>query len=360
MAETTTISWCHHTWSPWYGCTQVSLGAQGACVGCFARQISEIRMGRVVFGGPGRGEGTRDVRADSAWKEPLRWDRQAGRHWRTNPFAREETPRPQCFVFPSMCDPFDNHPALREPRRRFFDLIRATPNLTWLLLTKRPGNIVKLYEEAQRLNADGTRWTSALPRERALWPRNAAIGCTVVTQEEADRDVPKLLAAKAALSPAFAFLSMEPLLGPVDLRALRLGGGHRFDSLGGLHWHDDPAGAKVLAPAVDWVITGGETDQGAHRARPSHPDWFRSLRDQCAAAGVPYHHKQNGEFSPLADCDPDGPTRSTDVMVWPNGFVGGGTHAQHGGLGSIQRHVGKKHAGRLLDGVEHNAMPEAT
>jgi protein gp37 len=112
------------------------------------------------------------------------------------------------FVFPSMCDPFDNHPDLAEPRRRFFDLIRATPNLTWLLLTKRPGNIVKLFREAHPWpSGGGWNW----------WPRNAAIGCTVVTQEEADRDIPKLLAAKAALNPAFAFLSMEPLLGPVDL-----------------------------------------------------------------------------------------------------------------------------------------------
>ena len=82
-----------------------------------------------------------------------------------------------------------------------FDLIRQTPHLTWLLLTKRPGNIVKLWGETGLAGCEDFGWPG--------WPRNAAIGCTVVTHEEADRDIPKLLAAKAALNPAFAFVSME-------------------------------------------------------------------------------------------------------------------------------------------------------
>src|SRR6185437_12320866 len=105
------------------------------------------------------------------------------------------------FIFPSMCDPFDNHPDLPPLLRRFFDLIRATPHLTWLLLTKRPGNIVKLF--ANTLGWEADKKEDAIHRQ---WPSNAAIGCTVVTQEEADRDIPKLLQAKAALNPAFAFV----------------------------------------------------------------------------------------------------------------------------------------------------------
>jgi protein gp37 len=328
MAEQTAISWCDHTWSPWYGCTQVSMGEKGACVGCYARQLSEIRMGRVVFGGPGRGEGTRDARAESAWNDPVRWNKAA---------ARSGEP---CFVFPSMCDPFDNHPALAGLRTRFFDLIRATPNLTYLLLTKRPGNIIGLYRYAMGLSEPDRPPLSF----DADWPRNAAIGCTVVTQEEADRDIPKLLAAKVALNPAFAFVSMEPLLGPVDLTNLDCGarrsGAHGWSCL----W---PLGER---PRIDWVITGGETDQGSHKARPSHPDWFRSLRDQCAAAGVAYHHKQNGEFAEADDM----------LMPGPGGMDGVVFHEHRKGrnviTGSAVR-VGKKAAGRLLDGVLHDARP---
>lgn len=341
MAERTDISWCDATWSPWYGCTQVSMGPQGACEGCYARQISETRFGRVVFGGPGRGEGTRDVRAESAWKQPLRWNRNPALLIGEARAAAGEKP----LVFPSMCDPFDNHPALVEPRRRFFDLMRATPNLTWLPLTKRPGNIVKLFVEAH----GGVLAPGYKPAD--YWPPNAAIGCTVVTQEEADRDVPKLLAAKAALNPAFAFLSMEPLLGPVRLTETA----------------KDGSGGNALYsrrnPRLDWVITGGETDQGPHKARPSHPDWFREVRDQCAGAGVAFHFKQWGQWTPGENA---GPIRGPQI----------GSYLEADGVWSQTRftrqaaeeltwddepdvwRVGAKAAGHLLDGVIHDARPE--
>lgn len=255
MAEQTNISWADKTWSPWYGCTQVSMGPQGACEACYARQLSEVRFGRVVFGGPGRGEGTRDVRAESAWKEPLRWNRT----------------QPGAFVFPSMCDPFDNHPDLTEPRRRFFDLIQATPHLTWLLLTKRPGNIVKLFREASGLVDD-----RYIAFTRNSWPRNAAIGFTAVTQAEMNRDSRAALAAFQTLNPPFLFWSGEPLLGPVVIPDDLLALGGRF-----------------------WAITGGETDQGTHRARDTDPDLFRAIRDQCMPAGVVYQHKQMTRGAPI-------------------------------------------------------------
>lgn len=365
MGEQTGISWADKTWSPWYGCTQVSLGDHGACVGCYARQISETRMHRVVFGGPGRGIGTRDVRADSAWSEPLRWERMAaaskhawfapggppeggmGRPWPYSP-----------LIFPSMCDPFDNHPSLREPRVRFLRLIRATPHLTWLLLTKRPQNIERLYADAC---LDDPQWLGE------PWPSNAATGCTVVTQEEADRDVPHLLGAKAALKPAFAFVSMEPLLGPVDLTAISTMRFRGAEVLNGLTGElsgifGDPCGTTL--PALDWVITGGETDQGAHKARPTHPDWLRSIRDQCAAAGVPYHHKQNGEWlaghqytAELAALDSGDVFSRFDVMDWRDGQAVADADEFDLGEEAVYR-VGKKRSGRLLDGVLHDAMPE--
>jgi protein gp37 len=260
MAEHTGISWTDHSWSPWYGCTQISMGGKGACENCYARHLSETRMGRVVFGGPGRGEGTRDARAESAWKEPLRWNKTA----EVDRYVADR----ETFVFPSMCDPFDNHHDLPPLRARFFDLIRATPHLTWLLLTKRPQMIERLW-----FKSDGSN----------VFPKNVILMCTVVTQEEANRDIPHLLAAAAAFGVR-AGVSMEPLMEAVDLTnisTLRFRGAEVLNALTGelSGMFGEPAGS---IPPLSWVICGGETDQGKHKARPSHPDWFRNLRDQCA------------------------------------------------------------------------------
>jgi protein gp37 len=333
MAENSAISWTNHTFNPWIGCTKVG----PACDGCYAENLMANRFGRVVWGKPGQ-RGTLDRTGEGLWKQPLNWDRKAAK-------SGEQT-----FVFcASLADVFDKD-APAEWRRDLFDLIRATPNLSWLLLTKRPQMIVKLFEEACRLNPDGTRWTSALPRTRGMWPRNAAIGCTVVTQAEADRDVPHLIAAKAALNPEFAFLSMEPLLEAVDLNFVA-------DTLcpnarDGLS--QDPGTGEYECCskcdwtglsgewAIDWVIAGGETDQGEHLARPMHPDWVRSLRDQCAAAGVPLHLKQWGEWAPSS---------MENIGDQPKAPV----HRFHDGR--VVFRIGKEAAGRALDGVEHNARP---
>jgi protein gp37 len=346
MADTTNISWCDATFNPFIGCAKVS----PACDGCYAEALMGVggRMGRAVWGAPGAGAGTRIRTSEANWRKPLAWDRK----------AKAAGARP--FVFcASLADVFDNQvPA--EWRRDLFDLIRATPHLTWLLLTKRPGNIVKLYQEAVSSEFCWCGKGTVSPGKTCdcgqfpKLPPNAAIGCTVVTQEEADRDIPKLLAAKAALNPAFAFVSMEPLLGPVELTRIP--------------WrHPDPPPGPPSPPmflnaltgrvfasqmgrfvetahrcaALDWVITGGETDQGSHQARPSHPDWVRSLRDQCAAAGVAYHHKQNGEW-----------------LYRPEMIDARGPSAFRFDDGAWMDKIGKKAAGRLLDGVRHDARPE--
>lgn len=286
MAENSAISWTDATFNPWIGCTKVS----PACDGCYAEALMDKRYGRVQWGAPGQGAGTRARTSGGNWKKPLAWNRK----------AEKDGTRP--FVFcASLADVFDN----QVPdgwRRDLFDLIRATPQLVWLLLTKRPQNIVKMAERCGGL------------------PANAAIGATCEDQERADKNVPALLDAKAHLSPAFTFLSCEPLLGAVSFRWAK--------------WHDYQSqmddrrlsGVRVLASeydgmaGIDWIITGGETDQGSHKARPTNPDWFRSIRDQCAAAGVAYHHKQNGEF-----------------------------------LDGVR--VGKHRSGRMIDGVTHDAVP---
>lgn len=342
MAENTAISWADDTFNPWIGCTKVS----PACDGCYAENLMANRLGRVEWGGE-------RVRTSAAnWAKPLQWEREQARLWAEFEMCFADVPgtippRPRFVFCASLADVFDNQvPA--EWRRDLFDLIRKTPHLTWLVLTKRPGNIVTLFGETLGWEAD--KKEDVIHRQ---WPFNAAIGCTGVTQEEADRDIPKLLAAKAALNPAFAFVSLEPLLGPVDLTRLT----PRSNGEGGTVWSNVLAGHTVEAacdddphdvdfledhPRLDWVITGGETDQGEHKARPSHPDWFRMLRDQCAAAGVPFHHKQNGEW-----------------LHRPELIDAGGPSAHRFTDGAWMDKVGKKAAGRLLDGVAHDARPEA-
>jgi protein gp37 len=279
MAEVTNISWADKTWSPWTGCTRIS----PACDGCYAAQFMDNRMGRVEWGGPGVGEGTRDLMSEDYWKKPLRWNREAQR----------DGTRPT--VFPSLCDPFDT--AVPELwRNRFMRLVEATPNLVWLLLTKRIGNAIKLTDPC---------------RGEVPLPRNAALGSTFANQTEWDRDWHKLRDAERTLDPIFTFASFEPLLGRVDMGRLWL---------------------------PTWVIAGGETDQGVHKARPTHPDWFRFLRDQCAAAGTPFHFKQWGEYVSVSEVAGVGPH-----FTFPDG--------------ATVRRIGKDNTGRTLDWVEHNEFP---
>ncbi|MHC2298195.1 DUF5131 family protein [Rhizobium mongolense] len=347
MADETLISWADMTFNPWVGCTRVS----PACDGCYAAHLMETRMGRVQWGGPGIGAGTRELTSVSNWRKPKTWNKKAS----------AEGKRP--FVFcSSLADVFDNE-VPSEWRLDLFDLIRATPNLIWLLLTKRPQNIVKLFDEAC-IGGELLGGESLADH----WPRNAAIGTTVEDQQRADINVPALLAAKAALSPAFAFLSCEPLLGPINLRGLREfnpQGKPWIDALsgavtsGGVPRSRSECGISVTtswtSPKIDWVITGGETDQGAHKARPTHPDWFRSLRDQCAAAGIPFHHKQNGEWIPWIPRkgNPDGKPIQHVMQD--------GSEYYPGNFGSSLQSmikIGKKLSGRELDGVTHDAFPE--
>lgn len=285
MAENSGISWTRHTWNPWMGCTKVS----PACDGCYAEALMDKRYGKVQWGNAPR------VRTGAhTWNDPFRWQRQ----------AEKDGDRP--FVFcASLADIFDNQV---DPQWRAdaFDVMRRTPHLVYLLLTKRPQNIVKLSEAAGGL------------------PENVALGTTVEDQPRADINLPALSVAKIELKPLFTFGSFEPLLGPV-----------------------------VIPPALmpDWIITGGETDQGGHKARPTHPDWFRSLRDQAAAAGVVFHHKQNGEWVPLQENDGEWPT---DLQGFCR-LLPTGVRADDGW--PMQK-VGKKFAGRALDGVTHDAFPE--
>lgn len=331
MGENSAIEWTHHTFNPWEGCQRVGPG----CDNCYA-EARDVRFTGGYHWGPGA---PRRRTSAANWRNPLRWNREA---------ATSGT-RPRVFCA-SLADVFDNavDPAWRHD---LWALIGATPNLDWMLLTKRPGNIAKM------LPGD---WGAGYP--------NVWLGCTVVDQDEADRDIPKLLAVPAAVR----FLSMEPLLEPVDLESAW----HGETALDAECWGDCAWCDKGFPPlhncqrgngdwergrsGLDLVIVGGESGPGA---RPMHPDWARSLRDQCVAAGVAFHFKQWGEWEVSLDRDRDDPDWRADYSrnyvdhgksKWLNLAGGSGFHGERF---VVMRRVGKKAAGRLLDGRTWDQMP---
>lgn len=242
MAENSAIEWTDHTFNPWIGCTKVS----PACDNCYAETLMDTRYGRVRWGA---GE-DRSRTAASTWRQPRKWNRDA--------LATGTRP----FVFcASLADVFDNE-VDEGWRRDLFDLIEATPELVWLLLTKRIGNV--------------RRMTDPMRGCRPL-PGNVAIGATMANQEEYDRDRLKLAEAKH-LGALFTFGSFEPLLGPVI----------------------------IDRDAPDWIIVGGES--GAN-ARPMDLAWARSLRAQSEELGRVFNFKQvGGRGSDKGGHDLDGVT----------------------------------------------------
>ncbi|WP_186069098.1 phage Gp37/Gp68 family protein [Burkholderia gladioli] len=324
MSENSKIEWTDHTFNPFIGCTKVSPG----CDNCYAEHMMDTRMHRVKWG-PGQ---PRARTSAANWREPVRWN---ARH---EEFFAAHGRRQRVFCA-SLADVFDNAvPAAW--RRDLAALIEATPALDWLLLTKRIGNAAAMLVD---MFPAGT-------------PDHVWLGATVVNQAEADRDVPKLLATPAHVR----FLSIEPMLGPVDL---------------GRAWHGEaavggrcpgrylPALREVPRPSISWVIAGGESGPGA---RPEHPDWPRALRDQCAKAGVPFLFKQHGEWAPGSG-DFGAGRFATAAVAFDGRVVPGGHRAQDYPTGAssadgwaLVHRVGKRAAGRLLDGVEHNGFPEVS
>jgi protein gp37 len=177
------------------------------------------------------------------------------------------------------------------------------------------------------------------------------LGTSVEDQKRADERIPQLLATPAAVR----WLSCEPLLGHIDLQHLHISEYVQLDALTGIKF--DELGPRAGGDAsIDWVVAGGESGPGA---RPMHPDWARSLRDQCAAAGVPFLFKQWGAFTP-SGC---GPVNWSDGempghIAWPDGTIGHGRAEDHGGQGEALTHWHhKRDAGRLLDGQLHDGFP---
>lgn len=333
MAEQSKIEWCDHTFNPWEGCQKVGPG----CDHCYAEtRNARYGGGIAVNWGPGAPRRRTSV---ANWKKPLQWNAAHAAF-----FA--EHGRKQRVFCASLADVFDNavDPAWRMD---LFSLIANTPNLDWLILTKRIGNVMPMC------SSDGLMFDMICNR---VW-----LGATVVNREEADRDIPKLLAVPAARR----FLSMEPLLGEVDLTPHLWGRATQCadcpkDADCGCGWY--PRGAIEGESVIDWVIVGGES---GYNARPMHPDWARSLRDQCAAAGVPFLFKQWGEWV-SADCIDYKTTHSIwrgrthfemlDAELIRNWKPGKPPGPPHFACNHWLK-AGKKAAGRLLDGRTHDEFP---
>lgn len=292
------IEWTDHTWNPWIGCTKVSPG----CMHCYAEALMDKRMGRATWG---KGQ-PRSRTSATYWKGPMTWNKEAA--------ASGTRPRVFCA---SLADWLDDEVPI-EWLADLLDLIRKTPNLDWLLLTKRPQNFRERIAGAINHVSTAPSCTDAafiLIDWMQGWqsgnriPANVWVGTSVEDQVRYEERIGHLCEIPADIR----FLSMEPLLGHVDLRLNENLPGQRM-----LRWH------HPVKSMLHWVIVGGES--GPH-ARPMHPHWARSLRDQCKVAGVAFHFKQWGEWAPH--------------------------------LGRTWR-LGKKLAGRLLDGVEHNEFPGDT
>lgn len=278
VAKNSHIEWTNHTFNPWWGCHKVS----PACDNCYA-EIWARRVGKTLWGQ----EAPRRFFGDAHWREPIKWDQEAG--------ANDVRARVFCA---SMADVFESRSTLNEQRARLWHLIDRTPNLDWLLLTKRPQHIQSM-----------TPWGDN-------WPPNVWIGTSVENQKVAEMRLPHLLSVPAAVR----FLSCEPLLGPLNLGS----------------WFN----RRCYKP-IDWVIVGGES--GSH-SRPMHPDWAIGLLQQCLHAKVPFHFKQWGHWMPT-EYDKIG---KKDIVV----FVGDSDPIP-------MKAVGKKIAGRTLEGTTWDGLPRS-
>ena len=224
--KNTEISWCHHTFNPWWGCQKVSPG----CVHCYAERLSKS-VGSSLWGETA----PRRFFGEKHWNDPLKW----------NAEVQAEGERKRVFCA-SMADVFEDRADLLAPRARLFRLIEATPNLDWLLLSKRPENFKALLPASW-----GKGWDN-------VW-----LGVTVENQQMANKRTPLLQEIPAAVR----FLSCEPLLGVLTLELTN----------------------------IHWVICGGES---GYRYRPMKARWAAWLRDQCIDQGVPFHFKQWGTSRP--------------------------------------------------------------
>jgi protein gp37 len=324
VGEKSKISWTDATFNPWWGCTKVSAG----CENCYAIRDS-ARWGQ--WFGPGN---PRRVMSEHYWNEPMRWNKK----------AKAEGKRKRVFCG-SMCDICEDRPELLESRKRLQGLIEQTPNLFWMLLTKRPENFGMFS------------WDS--------WPSNVMAMTTTENETQARRRIPMLLKVKAAHG-----ISAEPLLAAINLRAWispftdcdHYDGGctrpeNVFANTGNPSERPgllscEPCKCIFGRNGINWVIAGGESGPSA---RPMHPLWVRFLLDQCQYSRVPFFFKQWGEWRPIDQpWKQVNPKKLAPNECWLNGRGGSGYHDS-----SVwrMRRVGKDQDGAMLDGRTWEELP---
>lgn len=243
MAATTGIAWTDATANFWIGCTKVGDG----CLGCYAEVFADRKF-NIKFG-----PGERRMRTKAGYENPLRWQRMHDRGQTTMRENHSDIPVPRWVFCNSLSDFFDNE-IPEQWRTDAWKVIRETPALRWQIVTKRVGNAHRM------LPAD---WGDMKDY------RNVGIIATMVNQEEVDRDMPKLAGLVKLYGVRWIGLSIEPQLGPITL----------------WRWLN----------CLDWVIIGGESNQGAHKARPFDLLWAKRLIDECTSAKVPVFMKQMGD-----------------------------------------------------------------
>lgn len=327
MTAGTKIEWAEETWNPLVGCSIASAGC-GHCyaVGeCWRKQshpnakIAEKFAGTVRKTDAGQLVWTGKVNfSEDALLLPLRWK------------------RPRRIFVNSLSDLF--HESVPDAWiDRIFAVMALCPQHTFQVLTKRSARmreyVCSLRRERllNRANELFRTEKQVCAAHRSQWPLpNVWLGVSVEDQARADERIPDLLAAPASVR----WSSCEPLLGELRLDQLRYAGMTNIDALRGHHGVTMPLQGR--GGKLDWIVAGGESGPGA---RPMHPDWARSLRDQCGAAGVPFFFKQWGDYLPA------GQLHAVTGKPW------NGPHPLH---------TIKKYSGRNLDGQLHNAFPQVS
>jgi len=256
MAANSKIAWTDDTFNPWWGCMKVGPG----CDNCYAAALDKRA------GGDHWGEDLPRRTKPANWAKPVKWNTEA-----------KESGKQRKVFCASMADVFDNRVPVSW-RVDLFKVIKATPHLIWIILTKRIGNVPKMLPED---------WGDGYP--------NVWLLITTVNQEEADRDIPKLMGINAVVRG----LSIEPQLEEINLTDIPMvteGVRHRLNTLSGngFWWDDDHETRLKLGPAmhrppIEWVICGAES---GHGARPFNENWPRTLSNQCAGRTA-FFYKQN-------------------------------------------------------------------
>lgn len=311
MADHSLIEWTDATWNPITGCSVVSPG----CTNCYAMRLAGTRLKHH----PSRAGLTIDAKSGPVWNGKVRLNRE----WTAQPLSWKR----RRMIFVCAHGDLFHEDVPDEWLDSVFAVMDRARHHTFQVLTKRAERMRDYMRHRYELPdyiMDFYRDEDGSGPERG-WqpPKNVWLGVSVEDQQRADERVPYLLETPAAVR----FVSAEPLLGPIELRDIHDG----VDCL-----------SRRTGARLDWVIVGGESGDGA---RPMHPDWARSLRDQCLSADVPFFFKQWGSWLPVPNA------RRLSYSM------------EHGRVvcrewqEEVSFLVGKKAAGRLLDGIEHNGLP---